>query len=168
MKNVEIKARVTDLEDFNIRLKAFQPGKARVLVQEDVFFKTSRGRLKLRILGPRAGELIRYDRPDSAGPKASEYDIFRTREPEKLRVLLSEALGVRGVVKKTRRLVLVGQTRVHVDDVQRLGLFMELEVVLRPGQTVREGRAIAARLMKALGIPARALVRGAYIDLLES
>lgn len=167
MKNIEIKARVRDLEEFAARLRTLKPGKARVFVQEDVFFPTPHGRLKLRILGPRTGELIRYDRPDRTGPKASDYEIFRTREPQKLRKLLSEALGVRGIVKKTRLLVLVGQTRVHLDQVQGLGLYMELEVVLLPGQTEKDGQMIAARLMKVLGISSRDLVRGAYIDLLE-
>ena len=42
--------------------------------------------------------------------------------------MLSLALDVRGVVKKTRYLYMVGQTRVHVDQVDNLGDFMELEV----------------------------------------
>ena len=167
MRNVEIKARVRDLDDFGARLKALKPGKARVLVQEDVFFPVPQGRLKLRVLGPRSGELIHYDRPDRPGPKSSDYEIVRTREPKKLREILTAALGVRGIVKKTRLFVRVGQTRDHLDDVGGLGLLMELEVVLRPGQTAGEGRAIATRLMKVLGISRGDLVRGAYIDLLE-
>jgi predicted adenylyl cyclase CyaB len=167
VKNVEIKARVRDLDEFGARLKALKTGKARVVVQEDVFFSVPKGRLKLRILGPRSGELIHYFRSDAKGPKASEYEIVRTKEPKKMRTVLSGALDVRGIVKKTRLAVRVGQTRVHLDDVGGLGLFMELEVVLLPGQTVGKGRAIAKRLMKTLGVAEGDLVRGAYIDLLE-
>ena len=43
---------------------------------------------------------------------------------------LGKALGVKGRVKKTRLLYMVGQTRVHVDEVEGLGNFMELEVSL--------------------------------------
>jgi predicted adenylyl cyclase CyaB len=167
MRNVEIKARVGDLEDFAVRLKTLNPGKAEVIVQEDVFFRVPAGRLKLRILGPRSGELIHYFRPDRSGPKASEYEILRTREPGHLRNILTAALGVRGVVKKVRLISRIGATRIHLDDVGGLGLFMELEVVLQPGQSPKEGAATARALMKKLGIKTADLVGGAYIDLLE-
>jgi len=167
MRNIEIKARVRDLDDFSARLKSLKPGRAEVITQEDVFFRVPEGRLKLRRLGPRSGELIHYRRPDRPGPKASEYEIFRTREPEKIRRILAAALGVRGVVRKVRMITRIGPTRVHLDDVGGLGLFMELEVVLRPGQGAAEGTATARGLMKKLGIKSADLVSGAYLDLLE-
>jgi len=167
MRNVEIKARVRDAESFSARLKALKPEKPRVLVQEDVFFPVSRGRLKLRVLGPRSGELIYYDRPDAPGPKASEYEIVRTSDPARLRAVLAAAFGVRGIVRKVRLLAMVGQTRVHLDEVRGLGTFAELEVVLRPNQSVAAGTAVARALMKKLGIKPSDLVSGAYLDLLE-
>jgi len=167
MKNVEIKARVRNLDDFSARLKALKPVKPRVLVQEDVFFPVSRGRLKLRILGLKSGELIYYTRPDRPGPKASDYEVVRISEPGKLRTALAAALGVRGIVRKVRMICHVGQTRVHLDDVAGLGLFAELEVVLRPGQTAAAGAAVARALMKRLGIDKKDLLSGAYLDLFE-
>lgn len=167
MKNVEIKARVRDFEDFAARLKKLKPAKPRVLVQEDVFFRVPAGRLKLRILGKKSGELIYYKRPDRSGPKTSDYRIVRTSEPEALRDLLAAAVSLRGVVRKVRMVCLVGQTRIHLDDVAGLGLFMELEVVLEPGQKAAAGNAIARDLVKKLGILKSDLVSGAYIDLLE-
>jgi predicted adenylyl cyclase CyaB len=74
---------------------------------------------------------------------------------------------VRGVVRKRRYLYLVGQTRVHLDEVEGLGEFMELEVVLRPEQSDAEGQAIARDLMTRLGIREEDLLEGAYMDLLE-
>ena len=74
---------------------------------------------------------------------------------------------MRGVVRKTRYLYLAGQTRIHLDDVEGLGQFMELEVVLRPDQTDAEGQAIAEDLMARLGIRKEDLLEGAYMDLLE-
>jgi predicted adenylyl cyclase CyaB len=62
---------------------------------------------------------------------------------------------------------MVGQTRVHLDDVDGLGQFMELEVVLRDGQSDAQGQAIANDLMKKLGIESTDLIEGAYMDLLE-
>jgi predicted adenylyl cyclase CyaB len=74
---------------------------------------------------------------------------------------------VRGVVRKTRYLYLAGQTRIHLDDVEGLGHFMELEVVLRADQSDAEGQAIAEDLMVRLGVRKDDLLEGAYMDLLE-
>jgi predicted adenylyl cyclase CyaB len=84
-----------------------------------------------------------------------------------LREVLSAALGERGTVRKERALYLLGQTRVHLDEVQGLGPYVELEVVLEPGQSPEDGTRVARRLMKDLGISEDRLVRTAYIDLLE-
>ena len=81
---------------------------------------------------------------------------------------MSLALGMRGVVKKTRYLYMVGQTRIHIDEVEGLGYFMELEVVMREGQSDAEGQDIAEDLMRRLGVREDALIEGAYMDLLES
>ena len=78
------------------------------------------------------------------------------------------ALGIRAVVKKTRHLYISGQTRIHLDDVEGLGHFMELEVVLTPGQSEAEAQAIAEEMMHTLGIRKETLIEGAYVDLLES
>ena len=93
--------------------------------------------------------------------------IFNTNDPENLKATLRLALGIRGVVRKTRYLYMVGQTRVHLDDVEGLGQFMELEVVLRDNQSDDEGQAIANDLMEKLGIAPTDLIEGAYMDLLE-
>lgn len=137
-----------------------------VIPQEDTFFNTAQGRLKLRVLAEHA-ELIYYTRPDQDGPKRSDYHITRSNDPENLKRVLELAYGIRGVVKKTRYLYLVGQTRIHLDDVDGLGQFMELEVVMQDGQSDAEGQAIAEDLMSALGVERGDLLDGAYMDLLE-
>ncbi|MEJ2144810.1 MAG: class IV adenylate cyclase, partial [Acidobacteriota bacterium] len=77
------------------------------------------------------------------------------------------ALGVIGRVRKRRRLYLAGNTRIHLDEVEGLGSFLELEVVLSGSQTVAEGEAVAQSLMRELGIPESDLIQGAYVDLIE-
>ena len=116
---------------------------------------------------PDHGELIYYQRADTAGPKTSNYLIARTPEPDTLRATLSAALGVRGVVRKERWLYLVGQTRIHLDQVEGLGAFLELEVVLGPDDTPEHGQVIAERLMQQLGVQPADLIDVAYIDLLD-
>ena len=164
--NIEIKARVSDLPGLRAAVEGLSDRPVEILDQEDVFFTAPTGRLKLRILGEDHGELILYHRSDVAGPKTSHYTIAPTSDPAALKAILTSVLGVIGVVWKRRRLFRIGQTRVHLDDVEGLGQFVEVEVVLRPEQSEDDGARIARHLMDRLGIAGDELVQGAYIDLL--
>ena len=166
-KNVEIKARVLDLDRLRQAAESISDTAVEVLDQEDIFFSAPEGRLKLRILGEHAAELIHYHRPDTAEPKASRYLIAPTSSPAALKEILTRVLPATGVVRKRRQLYLVGQTRIHLDRVEGLGDFVELEVVLRPDQDEAEGVAIAQDLMSRLGIAPEQLIKEAYIDLLK-
>jgi predicted adenylyl cyclase CyaB len=138
------------------------------ILQEDTFFNIPQGRLKLRKFDDTHGELIYYEREDTLEPKESFYLRTATTEPDALVETLGAALGLRGVVRKQRTLYLVGQTRVHLDRVEGLGDFLELEVVLEPEQSLESGVQVAHALMQALGISPDNLIPGAYIDLLEA
>jgi predicted adenylyl cyclase CyaB len=166
--NIEIKARLRDFDAIKVCAEQLSGKLAEVLPQEDTFFNIPQGRLKLRVLSAEKGQLIYYTRPDQEGPKRSDYHIYHTSDPESLKRVLELAYGIRGIVRKTRYLYLVGQTRVHLDDVDGLGQFMELEVVMQEGQSDAEGQAIAEDLMKRLGVKRSDLLEGAYMDLLES
>jgi len=166
--NIEIKARVDDFAALKARAESLSDGPVQIIPQEDTFFNTDKGRLKLRLLAPDQGYLIYYERPDQDGPKRSDYFLSKTEDPETLKNVLTLAMGVRGVVRKTRYLYMVGQTRIHLDEVDGLGHFMELEVVMQPGQSEAEGQSIAEDLMRRLGVREDALLEGAYMDLLES
>jgi predicted adenylyl cyclase CyaB len=166
--NIEIKARARNFEAIQACAGTLSKIPEQVIKQEDTFFPTPKGRLKLRVLASDYAQLVYYDRPDRYGPKRSDYHLFETRDPESLKTALALALGVRGVVKKTRYLYQVGQARVHLDDVEGLGQFLELEVVLRPDQSEAEGKAIAEDLMLKLGVKQEDLLDGAYMDLIEN
>jgi len=165
--NIEIKARVRDFAGLKAHAESLSDTPVQVIPQEDTFFIVSKGRLKLRELAPDHAQLVWYARVDDTGPKRSDYQIYETGSPEQLKSTLVLALGVRGVVKKIRYLYLVGQTRIHLDDVEGLGHFMELEVVIRPGQSDAEGQVIAEDLMQKLGIAPGDLLDGAYMDMIE-
>lgn len=165
--NIEIKARARDFDEIRRRAETLSDTPCEIIPQEDTFFNVPRGRLKLRVFAPERAQLIYYTRPDQDGPKRSDYSMTSSGDPQGLKQVLAAAYGVRGIVRKTRYLYLVGQTRVHLDDVEGLGRFMELEVVMRPGQGDTEGQAIAEDLMDKLGIGAGDLLEGAYMDLIE-
>ena len=165
--NIEIKARVHDFAALRQRAEMLSDTPCETISQEDTFFLTEKGRLKLRDLGAGRAQLIHYLRPDRGGPKRSDYHIAHISDVENLKRVLELACGIRGVVKKTRHLYLMGQTRLHLDEVEGLGQFMELEVVLREDQSEAEGLAIADELMQKLGVERADLIEGAYMDLLE-
>jgi len=162
--NVEIKARARDWPG-QLRLAASLRGRNLSLFQQDTFFRVPVGRLKLREFGRGAAQLIFYTRTDRSGPKVSTYSIAPVGSPAELKALLAEALGMLGVVTKKRTVFLVGQSRIHFDDVEKLGRFIEIEVVLSPGQTPAQGRKIARGLMAELDIRPADLIKAAYADL---
>jgi predicted adenylyl cyclase CyaB len=166
--NIEIKARVQNFDEIRRRAEDLSGSPVEVIPQEDTFFNTPHGRLKLRLLAENRAQLIYYTRPDQEGPKRSDYHISHSSDPASLKRVLELAYGIRGVVRKTRYLYLVGQTRVHLDDVEGLGQFMELEVVMGEKQSDAEGQAITEALMASLGVEKTDLLEGAYMDLLES
>lgn len=164
-RNVEIKARVPDLASIDDRARAIATSGPVDLAQDDTFFACAHGRLKLRVLSDGTGELIHYLRPDDAGPKVSDYLISKIADPQALRESLARALGITGRVRKRRRLYHLDRTRIHLDEVEGLGGFVELEVVLRENDATETGLAEAARIMGLLGIDESQLVQGAYVEL---
>jgi len=165
--NIEIKAKLRDREGVERLVRTCADHGPELIIQEDVFFPCEEGRLKLRTFSEDRGELIFYRRVDTEGPTESEFFKAPTSDPEAMAMALAAALGTAGVVRKRRTLYLVGQTRVHLDRVEGLGDYLELEVVLKPNQSTEEGTAVAQELMEALGIQSDDLVAEAYIDLVN-
>jgi predicted adenylyl cyclase CyaB len=164
--NVEIKAKVRNPARLKSLTEALALTPSQLIVQEDTFFTVPHGRLKLRKFSSKSAELIYYEREDGPGPKESRYSLSRTFEPDALKTVLQKSLGVRGIVRKQRTLYLIGQTRIHLDEVEELGLFVELEVVLQTHQSHADGVQIARGLMAKLEIQESDLVEQAYVDLL--
>jgi predicted adenylyl cyclase CyaB len=166
-RNIEIKAKAGDFQrqmSIAAHLAGDEPQR---LTQTDTFFAVPHGRLKLREFGDGTGELIHYHRANKLEPTACEYVIHPVSRPAGLKDTLTNALGVRAVVKKKRIVYMVGRTRVHLDDVEDLGQFLELEVVLEDGEDAARGAAIADDLMARLEIDPGDLIEQAYVDLLE-
>lgn len=165
--NVEIKARASG---WTAQLKAglALAGRTERLEQTDTFFNCANGRLKLREQGRAGACLIFYRRAGLKGPKTSSYTLVPLPRPGKTLKALSAALGVKAKVVKKRLVCFAGRTRIHFDEVKGLGRFIELEVVMKPGEPLSAGRREAATLMKALGIKKADLLACAYADMLQS
>ncbi|MGA7670721.1 MAG: class IV adenylate cyclase [Nitrolancea sp.] len=166
MRNIETKARVADLE--RVRNVALTIGAEDRGVQRDTdsYFRVAHGRLKLRVSeGIPGGTLIAYHRPDQSGSRDSDYCLVAIVDPDALKEALSETLGVLVEVRKRRHLFIYGATRIHLDEVDDLGAFIELETLL--GDHARDNaEAEHAFLRVQLGLQIETTIAGSYSDLL--
>jgi homotetrameric cytidine deaminase len=163
-RNVEIKARDADPGRTLERALLLGAADEGVLTQRDTYFGGARGRLKLREQEPGGAQLIAYSRPDSDTARTSAYRLADVSDAEALREALDAALGTRVVVDKRRHLLLWEGVRIHLDEVEGLGAFVELEGVAPPESDLTREQELVARLRDelALGEP----VAVSYSDLL--
>lgn len=163
--NVEIKARCADAERVREVLRQRGARFAGADHQVDTYFHVPEGRLKLRE-GNIENALIFYRRPDQAGPKQSEVALYPVERGAELRAVLAAALGVLVSVDKHREIYYVGNVKFHIDEVQGLGRFVEIEAA----GDERANREVLLRqcreYMEAFGVDEAALVAESYSDLL--
>jgi homotetrameric cytidine deaminase len=165
--NVELKARDADPEGTAARCRSLGAAEHGVLEQRDTYFAGRRGRLKLREETGSGAELIAYRRADGTEPEESAFIRAAAADPAALREALDAALGTTVVVVKRRRLFVWENVRIHLDDVEGLGTFLELEALVGPGLNDRaEAQEKVARLRGELAISDDALVAVGYADLL--
>ena len=167
-RNIEIKVRVDSIDALMPRARALAQHEAELIAQDDTFFRVLHGRLKLRQFADGSAELIHYQRADTREAKLSDYRRVAVPDVAALREALERALGILGRVRKQRWLLLAGQTRIHLDRVDGLGDFVELEVVLCDDQSEADGLRIADQLMHELGLAQAERIAGAYLDLLAA
>jgi predicted adenylyl cyclase CyaB len=166
LRNVEIKARTFDLAALRKGVAEVSDSGPELLVQRDTFYAAPKGRLKLREFGDGTAELIYYERPDKIEPKTSKYTRTQVADVASMRKLLSQILEAKAVVCKRREVFLVDRTRIHLDEVDDLGTFIELEVVLAENEMESDGQRVASVLMERLGIRQEDLIEQAHVDLL--
>jgi homotetrameric cytidine deaminase len=164
-RNVEIKARDADPAATLERVLALGADDQGVFDQRDTYFNRVRGRLKLREQ-PEGASLIAYLRPDAGEARTSEYRLATVSDAQAVREALDAALGTLVVVAKRRHLLLYENARIHVDDVEDLGAFVELEAVAAPDSDLTREHALVARLQDALAIDDDAIESRSYSDLL--
>jgi len=163
--NIELKARVPSLED--ARAIAEQLGATRHALQHqrDTYFHCQNGRLKLREIDGETARLIWYSRPDLIEPKSSEYYLVPVDQPALLKQALAQSLGVRAVVEKSRLIYLYDNVRIHLDDVHKLGTFLEFEAVLDRQHDSVQGHKLVRHLQEQFGIQTSDLLTCSYGEL---
>lgn len=180
MRNVEIKAKATASTLEKARDVSVSEGR---ILQLDTFFETKEGRFKLRnetksidstSKSVQNAYLIQYSRPDQKGAKLSTFHTSQVEDVDSMMKILDLTNGILGEVRKERDLFIHTdaetdiKTRIHIDNVHGLGMFMELEVMLRPNDDVSTGERIADELKEILGVRESDLITNAYFDMMNN
>jgi adenylate cyclase class 2 len=163
--NIEIKARCGNPEAVRTALRNRHAKFAGMDVQRDTYFQVREGRLKLR-QGKIENALIFYRRPDQGGPKESDVMLYPVTSGDELRALLEAALGVLVTVEKRREIYYVENVKFHIDEVSRLGGFVEIEACGKPDADRDALLTQCREYMRLFGIQEAALVERSYSDLL--
>ena len=164
--NFEFKARCPEPDRVRDVLRRMNAEPAGIDQQTDTYFNVSSGRLKLRA-GNVEQNLIYYNRGDSASPKRSDVWLAPCPEPGPLLDVLSNALGVRVVVEKRREIYFHRGTKIHLDDVPGLGIFVEVEVIADSAAAdTKKMRAECDDWMRRLGVQEDDLVSASYSDMI--
>ena len=165
--NLELKAHCADLGRARERARALATRWLGVDHQVDTYFRTAAGRLKLRESSLSGAQLVPYLRADAPQARRSDYLVVPVPDPEAMRRLLTELLGIHRIVRKHREIGLFENVRIHLDQVEGLGDFVELEAVWDGGGAGEaEQHAKLAFLRERLGIADGDLVAASYEALL--
>lgn len=166
MQNVEIKAELREPEIARAICRKIGALHVATIEQTDTYFRISTGRLKKRESSEDPTEWIFYNRDDLAAARTSHYRIYS--EDEAQEHFGRTALPVWIIVKKRRELWLAGSVRIHIDDVENLGRFIEFEAVVTRSKHSGKCHQAVAMLRRefapALGEP----IACSYSDLLAA
>jgi len=130
MENIEIKARVDNPDRIRELVKALDHTFVGLDHQIDTYFKTSNGRFKLRESSLSGPYLIFYLRDNHSGPKSSVYHKLPVEDTDGLKNLLDRMQGIHTIIEKNREIYLYKNVRIHLDEVKKLGNFLEFEAVM--------------------------------------
>ena len=166
--NIEIKARTADVARLRQILELKDADFKGIDHQVDTYFNTNYGRLKLRE-GEIENHLIHYQREDKEGPKQSDVMLFKPDPGTSLKEILTKALGILVVVDKKREIYFIGNVKFHIDDVEKLGTFVEIEAIDMDGTLGREKLLEQCRFyLDLFAIQKEDLIPDSYSDLLLS
>jgi adenylate cyclase class 2 len=165
MQNVEFKAEVRNLEAARRQCSLAGAVKSGTFAQIDTYFRVADGRLKRRETPGKPAEWIFYQRPDTVAARTSRYTLL---SDEQARVRYgSGTLIPWKVVRKTRELWLLDNVRIHLDQVEDVGTFIEFEAVVSARHDLNECRTMVLHLREQfepiLGEP----VSGSYEALVQ-
>jgi len=167
MPNIEIKAKLNNFSiKSDIENKLENNIYVGVLDQTDIYYKVPNGRLKLRLSNDEAF-LIPYVRSEDNGIKKSNYSLLKVDNKEECKEILSNMFETDVTVKKLRVVYLIDNIRIHIDNVDLLGHFIEFEAVYEDPNDEDINKEKIVNLMSILDIKEDSLIKESYKDLIQ-
>ena len=160
--NLELKIQLKSHHLLRRRLIDIGADNIGILNQKDVYYTVPKGLLKLRIEDGRES-LIFYKRNENAKTRWSDYDIIKF-ENEGGEKFLKKLFIVETVVEKRRELFYFENTRIHLDKVNILGNFIELETLVLSSKAEAQKRF--KRINTLLDLDSSMQIKKSYRDLL--
>lgn len=167
-QTIGLKARIDNRDALVTRVEELSDSGRVEITQSDTFFECPQGTLKLRTRDEQEGRLMAHTPSVASGPGLSAYASTPTAEAATLRETLSLAYGVLGRVRIDRMLYVSDETRIHLDRIDDVGDFIELEITLNESQSADLALRDAHELMHRLGVGDSSLVSGTYLDLSQA
>jgi adenylate cyclase, class 2 len=166
-RNIEVKVRVSGLARLRTAALAAGARSSGIESQTDRYYELDGGRrVKLRVRDGGSAELIRYDRPETGGVRASDYEVTPVRDAAAGACLVPKDPPV-SVVRKRREVLLIENVRIHLDEVDGLGTFLELEAVVDAAHDDAACRRQVATVLDALGLATAEPIRASYGELVR-
>ena len=166
--NIEIKAICKDQNKIREILISNNADFKGIDHQIDTYFKVNFGRLKLRE-GDIENHLIFYDRENVSGPKGSRVILFDYDQGSYLKEILLKSLGQLVVVEKKREIFYIHNVKFHLDSVENLGTFVEIEATDKDRDIGKEKLLEQCNhYLKLFDIKEEDLLADSYSDLLLS
>jgi len=164
MHNVECKAELRDLPLARTICRSLRATPVLSFDQVDTYYRVPHGRLKRRETEGEPPEWVFYERANRAAPKLSEFRLYT--EEQALERFGEGPLPVWVIVRKRRELWMHGPVRIHLDTVERLGTFFELEALVSQEHPIARGHEAVADLRRAFAPALGELIDCSYSDLL--
>ncbi len=164
-KIIEVKARCTNPDKIRYLLQNMQADFKGLDHQIDTYFKVKRGRLKLRE-GKVENTLIHYHRDNQSSAKLSQVTLYHPAETSHLKQVLRQGLDVLVVIDKHREIYFIDNVKFHLDQVEHLGTFVEIEAIDPGHMTPEELRNQCLYFQNFMGILPQDLIAQSYSDLL--
>lgn len=166
IQNIEIKARCHNPDAIRDILQKHNADFIGTDHQIDIYFQVPQGRLKLR-KGSIEQKLIFYQRNNQKGPKSSDIHLVPAAHPQKMQALLESALGTKVIVDKQREIYFIDNIKFHIDEVDELGSFMEIEAIDKDGTIGEEKlQQQCQKYINLFSIQEEDLIAESYSDLL--
>ena len=162
-KNFEIKCRIRNLSEIKKILVSDRSYKYSIEKQKDIYYKVKSGRLKLRIINEKNSDLIYYNRKEKNRERVSNFVISSTINFKELNFIMTKQFEVMVIVNKKREIFVKDNIRIHLDTVNKLGNFLEIEIMFKD---LNKAKKMMSELKDMLNLNTKDFIKSSYSDLL--